>query len=89
MKNHFSDSTPYMIKGVKYLSQKDFFLPLIGQTINTIIPAILPWAVWPIRGNIVPHENGGKLILASLFDFEQKMPKINEFFPPTKPVISP
>ena len=43
-------------------------LPLIGQTVNTIIPAILPWAVWPIRGNIVPHENGGKLTLASLFE---------------------
>ena len=42
-------------------------LPLIGQTVSTIIPAILTSAVWPIRGNIVPHENGGKLTLASLF----------------------
>ena len=25
-------------------------MPLIGQAVNTIIPAILPWAAWPIRG---------------------------------------
>ena len=42
-------------------------MPLIGQTVNTIILAILPLAVWAIRGNIVPCENGGKLTLASLF----------------------
>ena len=42
-------------------------MPLIGQTVNTIILAILPLAVWAIRGNIVPYENGGKLTLASLF----------------------
>jgi len=29
-----------------------------------LIPAILPWAAWPIRGNCVPHENGGNLSLS-------------------------
>ena len=24
--------------------------PLIGQAVNRIIPALLPWAAWPIRG---------------------------------------
>ena len=42
-------------------------MPLIGQAVNRIIPALLPWAAWPIRGNFVPHENGGKLTLTSLF----------------------
>ena len=42
-------------------------LPLIGQTVNTIIPAILPWAVWPIRGPVVPHENWRENALSALF----------------------
>ena len=42
-------------------------MPLIGQAVNTIIPAILPWAAWPIRGIPFPHENGGKLSLTALF----------------------
>ena len=43
-------------------------LTLIGQAVNTIIPAILPWAAWPIRGIPFPHENGGELSLTALFD---------------------
>ena len=42
-------------------------MPLLGQAVNTIIPAILPWAAWPIRGICVPYENGGKLTQTSLF----------------------
>ena len=42
-------------------------MPLLGQAVNTIIPAILPWAAWPIRGNCVPHENGRKLRKTFLF----------------------
>ena len=42
--------------------------PLIGQAVNTIIPALLPWAAWPIRGYCVPHGNGWKLTLTPLFD---------------------
>ena len=42
-------------------------MPLLGQAVNTIIPAILPWAAWPIRGNCVPHENGTKLRKTFLF----------------------
>ena len=34
--------------------------PLICQAVNKIIPALLPWAAWPIRGRSVPHKNGGK-----------------------------
>ena len=30
--------------------------PLICQAVNKIIPALLPWAAWPIRGLVVPHE---------------------------------
>ena len=41
--------------------------PLIGQAVNKIIPAILPWAAWPIRGDCFPQENGGKLTLTALF----------------------
>ena len=41
-------------------------IPLLGQAVNAIIPAILPWAAWPIRGDCVPQENGGKLTLTSL-----------------------
>ena len=29
---------------------------LIGQAVNRIIPALLPWAAWSIRGRVVPHE---------------------------------
>ena len=43
-------------------------LPLIGQVVKRIILALLPWAAWPISGNFVPHENGWKLTLASLFE---------------------
>ena len=40
---------------------------LIGQAVDTIIPAIFPWAAWPIRGDYFPQENGRKLTLTSLF----------------------
>ena len=42
-------------------------LPLIGQTAHGRMAGIIVLTVWPIRGNFVPHENGGKLTLASLF----------------------
>ena len=42
-------------------------MPLLGQAVNTIIPAILPWAAWPIRGQVVPHEKLAGNALASLF----------------------
>ena len=41
--------------------------PLIGQAVNTIIPAILPWAAWPIRGPVVPHEKLAGNTLSALF----------------------
>ena len=30
--------------------------PLICQAVNKLIPALLPWAAWPIRGLVVPYE---------------------------------
>ena len=42
-------------------------LPLIGQTAHGRMTGIIVLTVWPIRGNFVPHENGGKVTLASLF----------------------
>ena len=38
-------------------------LPLIGQTAHGRMAGIIVLTVWPIRGNFVPHENGGKLTL--------------------------
>ena len=42
-------------------------LPLIGQTAHGRMAGIIVLTVWPIRDNFVPHENGRKLTLASLF----------------------
>ena len=42
-------------------------LPLIGQAAHGRMAGIIVLTVWPIRGNFVPHENGGKLTLISLF----------------------
>ena len=41
---------------------------LIGQAVNKIIPAILSWAAWPLRGDCVPQVNGGKQSLTALFE---------------------
>ena len=42
--------------------------PLIGQAAHGRRAGIILLTAWPIRGNFVPHENGGKLTLTSLFD---------------------
>ena len=42
-------------------------MPLIGETAHGKMAGIIVLTVWPIRGDFVPHENGGKLTLASLF----------------------
>ena len=47
--------------------------PLICQAVNRIIPALLPWAAWPIRGRVVPNEVLAGNALTALF------PK-NEYF---------
>ena len=42
--------------------------PLICQAVNRIIPALLPWAAWPIRGRVVPHEVLAGNALTALFE---------------------
>jgi len=37
---------------------------MVGIILLFLMPAILPWAAWPIRGDCVPHENGGNLSLS-------------------------
>ena len=39
-------------------------LMIMWTTLRTVIILL---AAWPIKGNFVPHENGGKLTLTSLF----------------------
>ena len=51
-------------------------VPLIGQAVNTIIPAILPWAAWPIRGPVVPHEKLAGNTLSALFHTQNIFDKV-------------
>ena len=60
--------------------------PLIGQAFNTTIPALLPWAAWPIRGRVVPHEVLAGNALTALFDtFIHKIDKDNQQIFPKDP----
>jgi len=43
---------------------RHFHEGMVGIILLFLIPAILPWAAWPIRGDCVPHENGGNLSLS-------------------------
>ena len=61
-------------RGMSESVSSHFHEGMVGIILLTAMPSsqqnnspILQWAAWPIRGDCVPHENGRKLTLISLF----------------------
>ena len=54
----------FLKKSIIFLAPPPSPLMIMWTPLRTVIILL---AAWPIKGNFVPHENGGKLTLTSLF----------------------